>query len=74
MEQQTLPEVWIVTFAYSGCGKREFFTKEFECLERENITTRIKTYVHNQNVGETKSDRIRFWSKTKKHGNRTNTY
>lgn len=54
---------WSVTFAYSGCGKREFFIKEFECKINEDIEKYILDYQLEQNRGESKSDRIRFWSK-----------
>lgn len=54
---------WEVMFAYSGSGRREFFSKEFEIDKGVNIDTVVKEYVQEQNRGEAKSDRIRFWSK-----------
>lgn len=51
---------WVVKFAYSGSSKREFFDKEFTT---SNIEKTISDYVNNQNRGEAKSDKIRYWSK-----------
>lgn len=52
-------------FAYSGSCRREFFGKDFTITKYENIDSVIKDYLHGQNKGEAKSDRIRFISKTK---------
>lgn len=55
---------WIVKFAYSGSSRREFYDKEFTLLEGESIDKVIMNYVQEQNRGEAKSDKIRYWSKT----------
>lgn len=57
--------IWIVKFAYSGCGKREFFDREFTLFDGQDINAVINEYVKNQNCGEAKSDRIAYWSKKK---------
>lgn len=57
-----MSKTWIVTFAYSGSNSRQFFDKEFEVLPGEDVNAKINKYVHEQNAGEAKSDRIRFWS------------
>lgn len=54
---------WIVTFAYSGSSKREFFDKIFQVGHGDNIEQMISNYVYEQNRGEAKSDKIRYWSK-----------
>jgi hypothetical protein len=54
------PKIYEVKFAYSGSGRREFFTQQFESL---NIHKTISEYVADHNRGEAKSDRIRYWSK-----------
>lgn len=67
MEKKIQEEkTWEVKFAYSGSSKREFFTKEFTVSGIKSIDQAITEYVHAQNAGEPKSDRIRYWSKTLK--------
>ena len=55
-------KTFIVKFAYSGSGKREFFEKEFVTHPEINLQELIQKYVEGQNKGEAKSDRIRFFS------------
>jgi len=50
---------YVCEFVYSGCGKREYFTKEFTAVNGDELNRIVNEYVKNQNAGEAKSDRIR---------------
>lgn len=51
--------VYTCEFTYSGCGKREYLTKEFTALNADDLNKQVNEYLQRQNAGEPKSDRIR---------------
>lgn len=51
--------IYTCEFAYSGCGKREYFTKEFTATNADELNRQVNEYIQTQNAGEPKSDRIR---------------
>ncbi len=49
---------YVAEFYYSGCGKREYMTKEFIAKNGNELNQLINDYVKSQNSGEPPSDRI----------------